>query len=104
MDEANLTCTLSASMMGYVGPRDEVYINTRFLALGEANPYWALGDAFSAIGGPDNGPAKGCPLASIAGIMTSEDESGEEIRQGLRGLLASTDGLGMFDWIVSYVY
>lgn len=81
-------------MMGYASPRDEVYQNTRLFALSEANPYWAFGKAINAIGGPHTGPDKGWPLASIVRILTSEDGSGEEIFHELKGLLASTDGLG----------
>lgn len=95
MDDANLPSLLSASLMGYVSPRDEIYLNTRMFALSEANPYWAFGPVFNAIGGPHLGPTKGWPLASIVRVMTSEDASGEETRQELRALLGSTNGLGL---------
>ena len=95
MDDANLPSLLSASMMGYVSSRDEVYQNTRLFALSEMNPYWAFGEAFSAIGGPHLGPGKGWPLAGIVRILTSEDASGEEIRYELNQILNNTDGLGM---------
>ena len=95
MDDANLPSLLSAPLMGYVSPRDEVYLNTRMFALSEANPYWAFGTVFNAIGGPHLGPTKGWPLASIVRVMTSEDASGEETRQELRALLGSTAGLGL---------
>ena len=92
MDDANLPSLLSASMMGYVNPRDEVYLNTRLFALSDANPYWAFGKVFNAIGGPHLGPTKAWPLASIVRVLTSESE--DESRDELRGLLGSTDGLG----------
>jgi meiotically up-regulated gene 157 (Mug157) protein len=95
MDKANLPSLLSAPMMGYVSPRNEVYQNTRMFALGELNPYWAFGDVFSAIGGLHMGPMKGWPLAAIVRILTSEDASGEEIRHNLKAILGSTDGLGL---------
>ena len=95
MDDANLPSLLSAPMMGYVSPRDEVYQNTRMFALGEMNPYWAFGDVFSSIGGPHMGPTKGWPLATIVRILTSEDASGEEIRENLKAILGSTGGLGL---------
>ena len=94
MDDANLPSLLSASMMGYVSPRDEVYMNTRLFALSEANPYWAFGDVFNAIGGPHMGPTKGWPLASIVRVLTSEDGSGEEQRDEVRSILSTTSGLG----------
>ena len=94
MDDANLPSLLSSPLTGYVNPREEVYLNTRMYALSEANPYWAFGTAFEAVGGPHLGPTKGWPLASIVRIMTSDDGSGDEIRHELHALLSTTDGLG----------
>ncbi|KAL8695678.1 MAG: hypothetical protein Q9224_003240, partial [Gallowayella concinna] len=95
MDDANLPSLLSAAMMGYVSPRDQVYLNTRLFALSEENPYWMHGPVFSGIGGPHLGPMKAWPLAGIVRIMTSEDGSGEEAKEEIRGLLGATDGLGL---------
>ncbi|KAK3172673.1 hypothetical protein OEA41_005997 [Lepraria neglecta] len=95
MDDANLPSLLSAPMMGYVSSKDKVYQNTRVFALSEMNPYWAFGEVYNAIGGPHNGPTKGWPLAGIVRILTSEDASGEEIRNELRQILNTTDGLGL---------
>ncbi|KAL8806612.1 MAG: hypothetical protein Q9182_001260 [Xanthomendoza sp. 2 TL-2023] len=95
MDDANLPSLLSAALMGYVSPRDHVYLNTRLFALSEENPYWMHGPVLSAIGGPHLGPMKAWPLASIVRIMTSEDGSGEEVREELKALLSTTDGLGL---------
>ena len=94
MDDANLPSLLSASMMGYVSPHDEVYMNTRLFALSDANPYWAFGSVFNAIGGPHLGPTKGWPLASIVRVLTSGDVSGEEQRDEIRNILSTTSGLG----------
>ena len=99
MDDANLPSLLSVPMMGYVSSRDEVYQNTRLFALSDFNPYWAFGEVFNAIGGPHNGPTKAWPLASIVRVLTSEND--EEIRNEVRGLLGSTDGLGRLRTIVS---
>ena len=52
------------------------------------------GEVLSAVGGPHLGPMKGWPLASIVRIMTSQDDSGEEIIDELKAILGSTDGLG----------
>lgn len=95
MDDANLPSLLSAGLMGYVSPHDEVYLNTRLFALSEENPYWMHGDVLSAIGGPHLGPLKSWPLASIVRIMTSEDSSGEESKAEIKAILNSTDGLGL---------
>ena len=94
MDDANLPSLLSASMTGYVSSHDEVYMNTRLFALSEANPYWAFGNVFNAIGGPHMGPTKGWPLASVVRVLTSRDGSGEEQRDEIRSLLSTTGGLG----------
>ena len=94
MDDANLPSLLSASMMGYVSSHDEVYMNTRLFALSEANPYWAFGNVFNAIGGPHMGPTKGWPLASVVRVLSSEDVSGEEQRDEIRSILSTTGGLG----------
>lgn len=94
MDDANLPSLLSASMMGYVSPHDEVYMNTRLFALSEANPYWAFGNVFNAVGGPHMGPTKAWPLASIVRILTSGDVNGDEQRDELRTILGTTGGLG----------
>lgn len=94
MDDANLPSLLSASMMGFVSPHDEVYINTRLFALSEANPYWAFGNVFNAIGGPHTGPTKAWPLASIVRVLTSGEVNGEEQSDELRAILSTTGGLG----------
>ena len=94
MDDANLPSLLSASMMGYVSPHDEVYMNTRLFALSEANPYWAFGNVFNAIGRQHMGPTKAWPLASIVRILTSGDINGDEQRDELRTILGTTGGLG----------
>ena len=83
-------------MMGYVSTHDEVYINTRLFTLSEANPYWAFGNVFDAIGGPHTGPTKAWPLASIVRVLTSGEVSGEEQRDELRTILSTTGGLGKF--------
>ena len=102
MDDANLPSLLSASMMGYVSPHDEVYINTRLFALSEANPYWAFGNVINAIGGPHMGPTKAWPLASIVRVLTSGDVNGEEQRDEMRSILSTTGGLGMSAARIAY--
>ena len=95
MDDANMPSLLGAPIYNYVNASDPVYLATRKFALSEANPYWAFGPVFSAIGGPHLGPVRGWPIASIIRVMTSEDETGEEAKQEIKGLLGSTAGLGL---------
>lgn len=95
MDDANLPSLLSAAMMGYVNPRDEVYLNTRLFALSQENPYWMRGNVYRGIGGPHVGPGKAWPLAGIVRAMTSQEASGDEVREEIKAILNTTDGLGL---------
>ncbi|KAI4088806.1 MAG: hypothetical protein L6R37_008150 [Teloschistes peruensis] len=95
MDDANLPSLLSAAMMGYVNARDEVYLNTRLFALSQENPYWMRGNAYRGIGGPHVGPGKAWPLAGIVRAMTSQEATGNEVREEIKAILNTTDGLGL---------
>lgn len=95
MDDANVPSLLSAAMIGYVNPRDEVYLNTRLFALSQENPYWMHGHVYRGIGGPHVGPGKAWPLAGIVRAMTSQDATGDEAREEIKAILNTTDGLGL---------
>ncbi len=52
MDDANYPSLLAMPVMGFVGPDDQVYQNTRNMLLSKAsNPYYLTGKDFHGIGG-----------------------------------------------------
>lgn len=104
MDDANVPSLLSTPLLGFLdtaalSPENgdmnatAIYANTRKKVLSRGNPYFAEGPAITAVGGPHTGPGKAWPMSSIVRIMTAEDD--EEIKDQLRLLLGSTDGLGL---------
>ncbi|KAF2676336.1 glycoside hydrolase family 125 protein [Lentithecium fluviatile CBS 122367] len=93
MDDPNVPSLLSAPFLNYVPRNDKVYQNTRRKILSKDNPYYAWGPAISGVGSMHTRPGNVWPMANIMAILTSEDE--EEIIRNLRGLVGSTDGLGV---------
>ncbi|KAK8034641.1 Meiotically up-regulated protein, partial [Apiospora rasikravindrae] len=71
MDDANVPSLLSAPIIDYINASDTTYQNTRRFALSKSDPYFMHGPVISG----------------------SNDD--DEIVQGLRTLVSSTDGLGL---------
>ncbi|ORY05899.1 hypothetical protein BCR34DRAFT_490544 [Clohesyomyces aquaticus] len=92
MDDANIPSLLSAPFLGYP-VSEEIYQNTRDLALSATNPYFMRGPVINAVGGPHQGPGFAWPMASIVRILTTNDE--KEIVAELGQILGSTAGLGL---------
>lgn len=104
MDDANTPSLLSMPLFGYLDAdalspdngdmnAPEIYANTRKKVLSMQSPYFAKGTAISGMGSPHTQPGRVWPMAVITRIRTSEDD--EEIIEGLRLLLGSTDRYGL---------
>lgn len=101
MDDANFPNLIGLPLMGFTDISDEVYINTRKMALSsDGNPYYIFGSAFqgstishSGIGSPHTGLTSAWPISLCIAIMTSN--SSVEIKSMLNLLMNSTAGLGL---------
>ncbi|KAI0601027.1 hypothetical protein F4775DRAFT_589717 [Biscogniauxia sp. FL1348] len=93
MDDANVPSLLSAPLIDYLDKDDETYRNTRRLVLSTWNPYYMHGPVLNGTGGPHVGPGKAWPMSIITQLLTSDDD--DEIVNGLRMLVSSTDQLGL---------
>lgn len=94
MDDTGVPSLLSAPYLGFLERDDKTYQTTRKRILSTSNPYFMKGPVISSIGSPHIGPGWGWPMSTITQILTSDDD--EEIKDCLRTLVSSTNGLGKF--------
>lgn len=89
MDDANIPSLLSVPYLGYCGPDDPVYKNTRRFIWSKSNPYFFSGSAGEGIGGPHIGINFVWPMSIIMKGLTSTDR--DEMHACLTQLV-NTDG------------
>jgi hypothetical protein len=94
MDDTGVPNLLSAPYLGFLERDDKTYQTTRKRILSTSNPYYMKGPVISSIGSPHIGPGWGWPMSIITQILTTDDD--EEIKDCLRTLVSSTNGLGKF--------
>lgn len=92
MDDANIPSLLSLPYLGAIKADDPLYLNTRRLLLGDANPWYFRGKAAEGIGGPHVGAGMIWPMSIIMRAMTSSDD--REISQSLALLKRTHAGTG----------
>ena len=92
MDDANVTCLLAMSYLGYEG-EPEVSSNTRRFLLSEANPFYFKGDKAAGIGSPHTPSNYIWHIAMAIQGLTSETR--EEKLEILKNMAATTGGKGV---------
>ncbi|RYP47593.1 hypothetical protein DL768_006379 [Monosporascus sp. mg162] len=89
MDDANYPSLLALPVMGFVGPGNETYQNTRRMLLSKSsNPYYLTGREFHGIGGPHIGLSNAWPMSLLIQAQTSDDD--DEILECLQLVLESS--------------
>ncbi|MCW3787943.1 glycoside hydrolase family 125 protein [Plebeiibacterium sediminum] len=92
MDDANVPSLLSMPYLGLIGPKDNVYKNTRELIWSDSNPYFFKGKFGEGIGGPHIGYDMIWPMSIIMKAMTSTSDT--EIRWCIKTLRDSDADTG----------
>ncbi|KAI1845837.1 hypothetical protein JX265_013514 [Neoarthrinium moseri] len=76
MDDANYPSLLALPIMGFVGPDDRTYQNTRKMLLSkESNPYYLTGREFHGIGGPHIGLDNAWPMSLLVQAQTTDNDT-----------------------------
>ncbi|KAG6129745.1 hypothetical protein E4U22_005859 [Claviceps purpurea] len=93
MDDANVPSLVSLPYLGFLPRNDSTYQKTKEAMFSRANPYYAVGKAFTGIGGPHVNATYPWPMSQVSGIFGTDDD--EEIRQRLAMIMDHTSGLGL---------
>ncbi|KAK4086100.1 hypothetical protein PCL_06851 [Purpureocillium lilacinum] len=93
MDDANVPSLVSLPYLGFLPRNDSTYIKTKKAMFSRANPYFAIGQGFSGIGGPHADATHPWPMSQISGIYGTDDD--DEIKSRLALILENTSGLGL---------
>lgn len=92
LDDAKFPSLLSLPITGFVDVKDQVYQNTRKLAMSR-NAYYYTGRQMKGIGSPSTGPKRPWPLSLLYAVQTTKDREEVSTLLGLVG--NSTAGLGL---------
>ena len=98
MDDANVPSLLSLPYLGYCGPTDPTYLNTRRLILSGENPHYHAGTHAAGISSPHTPGRRVWPIALCMQALTADaltPEGRAEIHALLGTLAATTAGTGL---------
>ncbi|ORY66623.1 Six-hairpin glycosidase-like protein [Pseudomassariella vexata] len=93
MDDANVPSLISLPYLGFLDKSDSTYVRTKEAMFSRANPYYAVGQNFSGIGGPHVNATYPWPMSQISAIYGTDDD--DEITSRLSLLMNNTGGLGL---------
>lgn len=91
-EDANMPGLVSAPYYGFCSVDDEIYQNTRKMALSFANPYYFEGKVLKGIGSVHSKPNRVWPMALITQAFTAKTT--QEKEEIIEMLLHSDDGTG----------
>lgn len=92
MDDANVPSLMSIPYLGYCGPQDPVYQNTRKFVLSKENPFYYEGKAAKGVGSPHTPPEYIWHIALSMQGLTSHSK--EEMKWLLDTIVATDAGTG----------
>lgn len=91
MDDANVPSLLSIPYLGWCGPDDEIYRNTRQFVLSSGNPFYYEGTVLKGVGSPHTPPRYVWHIAlSMQGLTSGDREEQEALLRMLEGSDADT--------------
>ena len=91
MDDANVPSLLSIPYLGWCGPDDEIYQNTRRFVLSTENPFYYEGSALHGVGSPHTPPRYVWHIAlSMQGLTSNDPGEQEELLHMLESSDAGT--------------